>query len=106
MNLRTSQDALHARPSDPAPAPLELSIESLELRGLDLDRIGAERLRAAMSAELEDLLSRRGADALRAGRFELGPLSVRLRAGDAPETMGRALARGLIGPAEPGEDRR
>lgn len=70
--------------------PWTLSVESLVLHGLPLDRRGVERLRARLTAELGDRLAEVGWPEFQA-RLS-GPLTIYVPAGATPEAMAVALA--------------
>src|SRR5439155_18552745 len=93
------------RSTRPARAPLEVEIETLVLHGLGLGPAQAERVRAALVAELSARLLLGDASGLLALAAGGPPPTVRLRAGDAPEVIAGAIAGGLVGsgPAEGGQ---
>lgn len=76
------------------PPSLNLSIEELELEGID--PAGRFEFARGLESELAQLVLNEGVPpGLLAGRAELAPLSVEPPAAAAPADLGRAVARAL-----------
>jgi len=82
------------------PSRIELRIDELVIEGLPLGAGDAETLRAAVEAELGQLLTRGGDNpALRrsVARVEADGGEIPVAAGDSPETLGRRIGRSIHG---------
>lgn len=81
------------------PSRIELRIDELVIEGLPLGAGDAETLRAAVEAELGQLLTRGGNPAFRrsVARVEADGGEIPVTAGDSPETLGRRIGRSIHG---------
>jgi hypothetical protein len=80
---------------------VEVMIDALVLHGLRLSPAQAERVRAALAAELAARLAGEDAAVVLA-RAAGGVPQVCIGAGDSPEAIARALAGGMTRPAKEG----